>query len=290
MTARAQGAQTSAAGAQTTARAPASALAQDFAVVAVLWRRDLVRFFREKSRVVGALVQPLLFWLIIGSGMSTTFTLPGSAGAAGGVGYLQYFFPGVIVMVTLFTSIFATMSVIEDRSRGFLQGVLASPGSRASVVLGKCAGASTVAIVQAFAFLLLGPAAGFSLGAYDWATVAATLVLSSLALTAAGFAVAWWLDSTQGYHVVMSILLIPMWILSGAMFPAPGVRWIQIAMRLNPMSYAVCALRRAMYGGTLPSGSGLSAVAPAGVDLLVLLGFAAVALAVAIWVCARRKA
>jgi len=271
------------------ARAPASAFAQDFAVIAVLWRRDLVRFLREKSRVVGALVQPLLFWLIIGSGMSTTFSMPGRGGS-GGVGYLQYFFPGVIVMVTLFTSIFATMSVIEDRSRGFLQGVLASPGSRASVVLGKCAGASTVAIVQALAFLLLGPAAGFHLGAYAWGTVAATLVLSSLALTAAGFAVAWWLDSTQGYHVVMSILLIPMWILSGAMFPAPGVRWIQIVMRLDPMSYAVAALRRAMYGGTLPAGSGLSAVAPPGVDLLVLGGFAVVAVAVAIRVCARNKA
>lgn len=266
------------------ARVPVSAFAQDFAVVSVLWRRDLVRFFREKSRVVGALVQPLLFWLIIGSGMSATFALPG----AGNVGYLEYFFPGVIVMVTLFTSIFATMSVIEDRSRGFLQGVLASPGSRAAVVIGKCAGASTVALVQALAFLLLAPVAGFSYGAIDWWVVGTTLVLSSLALTAAGFAVAWWLDSTQGYHVVMTVLLIPMWILSGAMFPAPGVRWIQLVMRFDPMSYAVAALRRGLYGGALPAGAGLPAVCAPGIDLLVLGGAALVALALAVRVCARR--
>lgn len=277
----------------TPARVPVSALAQDLAVVSVLWRRDLVRFFREKSRVVGALVQPLLFWLIIGSGMSATFTLPGGGGAADGaqgssVGYLQYFFPGVIVMVTLFTSIFATMSVIEDRSRGFLQGVLASPGSRAAVVLGKCAGASTVALVQAVAFLLLAPLTGFPLGGVDWPVVAATLVFASLALTASGFAVAWWLDSTQGYHVVMSLLLIPMWILSGAMFPAPGVRWIQLVMRANPMAYAVAALRRGLYGGALPRGAGMSALCAPGVDLLVLAVFALVAVLVAVRVCSRR--
>jgi len=266
-------------------RLPVSALAQDWAVVSVLWRRDLVRFFRERSRVIGALVQPLLFWLIIGSGMSATFALPGRTS---GVSYLEYFFPGVIVMVTLFTSIFATMSVIEDRSRGFLQGVLAAPGSRAAVVLGKCAGASTVALVQAVAFLLLAPLAGFSLAVADWPVVAATLVLASLALTASGFAVAWWLDSTQGYHVVMSVLLIPMWILSGAMFPAPGVRWIQLVMRANPMAYAVSALRRGLYGGALPAGSGLTAVSAPGIDLLVLAAFALVAVTVAVRVCARR--
>jgi ABC-type polysaccharide/polyol phosphate export permease len=122
----------------------------------------------------------------------------------------------------------------------------------------------------------------------DWAVVAATLVLSSLALTASGFAVAWWLDSTQGYHVVMSVLLIPMWILSGAMFPAPGVRWIQLVMRFDPMAYAVSALRRGLYGGSLPRGSGLAAVCAPGVDLLVLAGFALVAVALAVRVCSRR--
>jgi daunorubicin resistance ABC transporter membrane protein len=263
---------------------PAGPLAEDLAVVSVLWRRDLVRFFREKSRVVGALVQPLLFWLVIGSGMSSTFALPGRAA---GIGYLEYFFPGVVVMVVLFTAIFATMSVIEDRARGFLQGVLAAPSSRTAIVLGKCLGASSVAMIQAFAFLLLAPVTGFPLGGIDWPLVLATLALCSIALTATGFAVAWWLDSTQGYHVVMSLLLLPLWILSGAMFPAPGVRWIQIVMRFDPVAYAVAALRRGLYGGRLPDGAGLAAIAAPGVDLLVLAGFALVAVMVAARVCQR---
>ena len=107
----------------------------------MLVRRDVKRFVREKSRVAGALLQPLIFWLVIGSGMSGTFVLP----SARGMNYLEYFFPGVLVMVVLFTAIFTTMSVIEDRHSGFLQAVLVAPGSRASVVLGKCLGSATVA-------------------------------------------------------------------------------------------------------------------------------------------------
>src|SRR6266545_7632391 len=126
------------------------ALAFDLATTFVLWRRDLMRFAREKSRVVGALVQPLIFWLVIGSGMAKTFRLPG----AQSVGYLEYFFPGVILMVVLFTSIFATMSLIEDRHQGFLQAVLVGPGSRVALVLGKCLGATTIAVLQATMFLL----------------------------------------------------------------------------------------------------------------------------------------
>ncbi|MFI5307496.1 MAG: ABC transporter permease, partial [Polyangiales bacterium] len=127
-----------------TAEHTRSALAEELSTIAVLVRRDTTRFVREKSRVVGALLQPLIFWLVIGSGMSSTFVLP----SARGLHYLEYFYPGVVVMVVLFTAIFTTMTVIEDRHSGFLQAVLAAPGSRASVVLGKCLGAATVALCQ----------------------------------------------------------------------------------------------------------------------------------------------
>lgn len=266
------------------ATVPRSALAEDLSTVRVLVRRDLVRFFREKSRVVVALVQPLIFWLVIGSGMSGTFLLR----SASGVGYLEYFYPGVVVMVVLFTAIFTTMSVIEDRHSGFLQAVLVAPGSRTAVVLGKCLGASAVALVQSALFILLAPLAGFDAGAIAWPALGCALALACFTLCAVGFAVAWWLDSTAGYHVVMSVLLLPMWILSGAMFPAPAGGWIAIVERLNPMSYAVSAVRRALYAGSPPPGTGLSG-ASALLELGVLAAFGAVALLAAVRLCHRRR-
>jgi daunorubicin resistance ABC transporter membrane protein len=262
-----------------------SILAQELATIRVLWRRDLLRFWREKTRIAGALIQPLLFWLLIGSGMASTFRLPGNAASPS---YLEYFYPGVLIMVVLFGAIFTTMSVIEDRHSGFLQAVLVAPGSRASVVIGKCLGSATVALVQGGLFLLLLPASGFALGAIAWLPLLCGLSLSCLALCSVGFAVAWWLDSTAGYHVVMSVLLLPLWILSGAMFPAPAGSWLSIVIAFNPLSYAVSAVRRGLYGAALPSGM-LARTHSPWLDVMVLLVFAAVSTFVAVRVCQRRR-
>jgi daunorubicin resistance ABC transporter membrane protein len=259
-----------------------SVVAQELATIRVLVKRDLTRFLREKSRIVGALLQPLIFWLVIGSGMTSTFQLQGATG----LGYLEYFFPGVLVMVVLFTAIFSTMSVIEDRHSGFLQSVLVAPGSRVSLVIGKCLGSSSVALAQAVLFLLLAPLAGFEISHISWFPLLAGLALSCLALCSLGFAVAWWIDSTTGYHVVMSVALLPLWILSGAMFPVrSGVMAVLAAM--NPMSYAVTAVRRGLYGSQLPAAfvSARGAWFELGALLLFTLatGFLAVA------VCQRRR-
>lgn len=265
-------------------RAERSALSEDLSTSLVLIKRDLVRFFREKSRVVGALVQPLIFWLVIGSGMASTFVLPG----ARELGYQQYFYPGVVVMVVLFTAIFTTMSVIEDRHSGFLQAVMVAPGSRASVVIGKSLGATSVALSQAALFVLLAPVAGFSLGSIDWPSLCVALVLGSFGLCALGFAVAWWLDSTAGYHVVMSLILLPMWILSGAMFPASASGVIATIQRLNPISYVVSAVRRALHGGVAPTGTGVAQVTAAH-ELIVLIVFCIATASLALFVCHRRR-
>ncbi|HEY7954067.1 MAG TPA: ABC transporter permease, partial [Polyangia bacterium] len=170
----------------------------NLATILVLTSRDLRRFFRQKSRVVGALVQPLIFWLVIGSGLAGSFQMKG----ASQVGYIQYFFPGIVMLVVLFTSIFTTMSVIEDRHKGFLQAVLVAPASRTSLVLGKTMGGVAIALAQAAMFLVLLPLAGYHFSAVDWPLMAAMLLLTSIGLSSMGFAIAWWLDSTQGYHVV----------------------------------------------------------------------------------------
>ncbi|NOK23426.1 ABC transporter permease, partial [Corallococcus carmarthensis] len=220
-------------------------LALQWATVWVLLSRDVVRFFRQPSRVVGALAQPILFWFVIGSGFAGSFRVEG----AQGLGYQQFFFPGVVTMVVLFSAIFATITVIEDRKEGFLQAVLAGPGSRLAVVLGKALGSSSIALMQASLFLLFAPLAGVDVKAVDYPLLAAVMVLSALALTGMGMALAWWVKSSAGYHAVMSLVMLPMWVLSGAMFPVKGagpvLSWV---MTLNPMRFSVEGVRRALYG------------------------------------------
>ncbi|HUB06395.1 MAG TPA: ABC transporter permease, partial [Myxococcales bacterium] len=245
---------------------------------------DLMRFLRQPSRLVGALGQPVIFWGVIGSGMAATFRMPGSP-----VGYLEYFFPGVILMVVVFASIFATVSVIEDRHAGFLLPVLVAPGSRGAMVFGRCLGAATVSLLQAALFVLLAPWAGFSLARVDWPLLAGSLALVSLGLTALGFAVAWALDNLAGFHAIQMTLLVPLWVISGAMFPAAPGSAFAAAMRWNPLSYAVSAARSALYGGAVPAG--LARMQPAGdlVSLLVLCGFTVACLGAAVIVCVKKR-
>jgi ABC-type polysaccharide/polyol phosphate export permease len=136
-------------------------------------------------------------------------------------------------------------------------------------------------------FVALAPAAGFHVSAIDWPLLLSVVALSCFGLCALGFAVAWWLDSTAGYHVVMSVLLLPLWILSGSMFPAPKGSWIDWVQRCNPLSYAVSAVRRALYAGHSPQGS--SVIHSGALELAVLLGFAALATALSVQVCYRRR-
>ena len=259
-------------------------MAPFFLPVWTLWQRELVRFYRQPSRVVGALAPPVLFWVLIGAGLGPSFHAPG---AAAGASYLAWFFPGVVILILLFTAIFAEISIIEDRREGFLQAVLVAPVPRAAVVLGKVLGGTTLALLQSALFLLLGPAVGLkppSLAAF--ALLAAVLFLLAFALTALAAAIAWWLDSTQGFHAIMNLFLIPMWLLAGTLFPAEGAPgWLGVVMRVNPLTYGVAALRGALSSpGAADAGPGF------GVSLAVTAGCAALAFAAAGWVASRRPA
>ncbi len=248
---------------------------------ASLWRRELVRFFRQPNRVMGALGQPLIFWLLLGSGLGASFR-PG-----GGTGYLEYFFPGTVVLVVLFTSIFSSMSTIEDRREGFLQAVLVAPIPRSALVLGKVLGGSTLALIQGLLLMLLAPALGIPISPAQAAAVAGVLFLASFGLTALGFAVAWRMDSTQGFHAFMGLFLFPMWLLSGSFFPAAGAPiWLRAVMAANPLTYAVAALRRVLYlDGPAPEG-----IPGLGPSLAVTLAFCAVGFAASAALTRRREA
>jgi len=211
-----------------------------------LWQREIVRFLRQRDRVIGAFATPIMFWLLLGLGLGKSFT---SSQAPGGHGYLEYFYAGTLVMILLFTAIFSTFTLIEDRREGFLQAVLVAPVGRFALVGGKVLGGTTLALLQALIFLAFAPFVGFHLTVASVLWLTATMFLSAFALTALGFAIAWWMNSTAGYHAIMNIFLIPLWLMSGAVFPASGApAWLGWVMVINPLSYSVKAIQAGLYG------------------------------------------
>lgn len=212
-----------------------------------LTQREIVRFLRQRSRVIGGLAPPLLFWFIIGSGVGESFQ---PAGSNVPMTSLEYLFPGTLLLIMLFTAIFSTISVIEDRREGFLQSVLVAPNARGAFVLGKILGGTLLALVQVVLVLLLAPFMGIGLTPLSFLKTTAVLFVVGFGFTGLGFLLAWRLDSSQGFHALMNLLLMPMWILSGALFPpsgAPG--WLRAVMLVNPVSHALDAVRAALYSG-----------------------------------------
>ena len=213
-----------------------------------LWWREIVRFYRQPGRVVGVLASPLVFWLVLGSGFGTSFR-PSSA--SGQQHYLDYFYPGTLILIVLFTSIFTMMSVIEDRKEGFLLSVLVAPVPRSAIVLGKVLGGTTLSAIQGMVFLIFAPFAGVHLAPLQVLLVGVVVFLVSFSLTALGFAIAWPMDSSQAFHGIVNLFLIPLWLLSGALFSiTTASKWLQLIMWVNPLTYGVSALRSLMYPGS----------------------------------------
>ncbi len=246
-----------------------------------LWKREIVRFYRNRGRVAGVILSPLLFWLVIGSGFGTSFR-GGQTG--GGSHYLEYFFPGALTMIVLFTSIFAMMSVIEDRKEGFLLSVLVAPVHRSVIVLGKVLGGATLAAMQGLIFLVFTPLLkGAHVGLDNIGPILLTVFLISFSLTALGFSIAWPMDSPQAFHGIVNLFLIPLWLVSGALFPLGGASgWIRVIMRVNPLTYGNEALRQLFFPGS-------SSVAPVGESMVILAVFSAVMFALAFALANRRS-
>lgn len=217
-----------------------------------LWQREIVRFYRQPSRIIGALASPFLFWILIGSGINASFR---SGDLSAQKGYLSYFFPGTLLLTLFFTAVFSTISLIEDRREGFLQNVLVAPAPRFSIALGKILGGSTLAFVQALFFLIFSPWLGIKLGLDGWLRAGGVLFLNAFLMTSLGFLIAWQFQSIQGFHAVMNMLLMPMWILSGSLFPAEGASgWIRGIMKANPLTYGLSTLRISLYSYPTQSG------------------------------------
>jgi ABC-2 type transport system permease protein len=241
---------------------PEPALTSFLLPAATLWQRELVRFWRQKSRVLGVVASPLVFWLLMGYGS----------------GDLARFYSGALVLTVMFSAIFSTISIIEDRREGFLLSMLVSPAPRTSLVLGKILGSATLAWVQGLIFLAFAPLAGVGIRTLEIVPVAAAIFLISFTLTALGFTIAWRMDSTSGFHAIMNLLLVPMWMVSGSLFPmATAHGWVKAIMWINPLTYSIALLNHTLRlpNATPDAAVSLSVTAAFGLALLVLCGFMA---------------
>jgi ABC-2 type transport system permease protein len=244
--------------------------------------------------LVASLAQPLLYLLIFGTGLSSALsgasgTFAGS-GATGDLTYVQFIFPGIIGMAVLFSAIFGAMSIVWDREFGFLKEVLVAPIDRSAVAIGKALGGATQAMIQGLVLLVLAPLIGIDLSlAMILALVPLTFVLA-FALSALGVAIASRMKSMQGFQMIMTFLMMPMFFLSGALFPLQGLpSWMNVLTRLDPAAYGMDPLRRVVLGSALPSDvvdrMGLDlfgAVLPIPAEAAILLAFGALMLGIAI--------
>ncbi len=211
----------------------------------IIWHRDILRYWRDRWRLVASLAQPLLFLIVFGSGLSSALGRGTLFGNAGGFTYIQFMYPGIIGMAILFTAIFGAMSIVWDREFGFLKEVLVAPIDRWAVAIGKALGGTTQAMIQGLILLVLAPFVGVKLNVVTVLEVIPLAALLAFGLSAFGVALASTMKSLQGFQVVMNFLMMPMFFLSGALFPLtnlPG--WMTVLTRLDPASYGIDPLRR----------------------------------------------
>ena len=244
--------------------APAARAGDGMAAAWMLAKREWVRFFRQRNRVTAAVAQPVLFWVLFGTGLSGAFQ------SAGELDFLQFFLPGTLALIVLFTAIFSTISVIEDRREGFMQAVLVAPVGRWPVLVGKVLGGAAIAWVQALFFLALVLVVGTAAPGWSLIPLLGLLAVLAVAMCALGMIVAWPMESTQGFHAIMMLGLMPMWLLSGTFFPIPALdaeasvgQWILGAiMRANPLSYSMVEMRRLLFPELDFSTSGFAPSSP----------------------------
>ncbi len=214
-----------------------------------IWLREFKTFIRERSRIVGMIGQPLFYLLIVGNGITSGMRLNS---APDGIDYLRFMYPGIIGMSVLFTSIFSAISIIWDREFGFLKEVLIAPVPRWAVAVGKILGGSTVATIQSIILIALAPLAGIQLSVLIVIKLLLLALLMSFAVTSLGIAIAARMESMQGFQMIMNFIVMPLYFLSGGMFPinsAPA--WMKTLMVVDPLSYGVDAIRNIVFSDTM---------------------------------------
>ena len=248
----------------------------------IVWWRDVIRFWRDRARLVASLAQPLLYLVIFGSGLSSA--LGGGVAAAGGVSYTQFIYPGIISMSVLFSAIFGGMSIVWDREFGFMKELLVAPIERTAVAIGKTFGSATQSLVQAVILLVLAPFVGVTFTVASFFELLGLMIVLAFGLSAFGVAIGSRMKSMQGFQMVMNFLMMPMFFLSGALFPLVGLPlWMTVLTRLDPASYGIDPIRRTVLGPAAERTAMTigDQVVPIGVEALVVIVFGLVMLAFA---------
>lgn len=218
-------------------------------VIHTIWLREFKTFYRDRSRIVGLIAQPLLFLLVVGNGITSSMSLNN---APVGIDYLKFMYPGIIGMSLLFTSIFSAVSIIWDREFGFLKEVLVAPVPRWGVAVGKILGGSTMAVLQSTILIALAPFVGITLSVTVVLRVLLLAFLMSFAITGLGVLIAARMGSMQGFQGMMGLLVMPLFFLSGSMFPInPAPSWMTTLMVINPLTYGVDAIRNVVFSNTV---------------------------------------
>ena len=279
------------------ALAPVDTRMASLRAIYIIWYRDILRYWRDRWRLVASLAQPLLFLVVFGAGLSSALGRGTVFATTGGFSYIQFMYPGIIGMAILFTAIFGAMSIVWDREFGFLKEVLVAPIDRSAVAIGKALGSTTQAMIQGLILLVLAPFVGVKLSFLTVVELIPLAAVLAFGLSTFGVALASAMKSLQGFQVVMNFLMMPMFFLSGALFPLtnlPG--WMTVLTRLDPASYGIDPLRRVVLSDSgrpsaLVERFGLTIngqVLPIPLEAGIVLAFGAVMLGIAVVMFQRR--
>jgi len=264
----------------------------DLRAMQVVWRRELIRFGRNRLRIVTSLVQPILFLFVLGTGLSS-LVARNIPGGGGGSSFRTFMFPGVVAMTVLFTAIFSSVSIVWDREFGFLREMLVAPVRRGALIAGKCAGGATVATVQALIMVALAGAVHVPYSPTLILTLVGEMLLAAITITALGTALASRMAQVESFQVVMQFVVLPLFFLSGALFPLRALpTWLAVLTKIDPLAYVVDPMRRAVFAHvhTTPAVARLFGATmtwdgwrvPVGVELGITAAIGMVLLAIAI--------
>lgn len=233
-------------------------LRRDLQAVKVVMHRELIRFAQDRLRFLSALVQPVLFLFVLGTGLSSL-----TDGATGDVELQTFMYPGILATSTMFTAVFAAVSIVWDREFGFLREMLVAPVRRGSIILGKALGGALVATMQSIVILLLAPVVGVSLTPLLALVILAEVFLLSFTLTSLGLVVVARIQQIQTVMGIMQMVVLPLSFLSGALYPVSGLpAWLTFLVKINPVTYAVNPVRTAVFSQVDASPAALEALNP----------------------------
>jgi ABC-2 type transport system permease protein len=268
---------------------PRHSLASELRAIRIVWKRDLIRFVNDRIRIAASLVQPLLFLFVMGSGLQQL-----SSAGTHGVNLKTFIYPGILCIAVMFTAMFSAASIVWDREFGFMREMMVAPVRRSSIVIGKCLGGATVACTQGVIMILLAPLVHVSYNVLLILGIFGLQLLLAFAITAFGMMIAVRIKQMQAFFGVMQMVVMPMFFISGALFPAAGLpRWLEILNRVDPLTYAVDPMRRLVFKHLTISPAARSALdpgvtwwgwhVPALLEASVVLALGLLMLGIAIW-------